>query len=232
MVKYYRKSRSVYGQKRFRKNKFMRKRTTFKRRRFVRSVRRIAINSNELKSIVNYNTGSVTGTGSVNVEITPTVSQGSARYERTGNRIFLKGFTVKTYYEYIGNATNAGTKIANIREIIYRQKGASAVGGIDLLDNDASAYLLVSTKVSGNVHFSRDRAFILEQHNYDPSTHAHAKTISSYVPINKVVNYDDSVATVREAWARIYLFFNNNVTPGDNNTINYKWFCKLYFRDV
>lgn len=230
---------SFYNQlimrRKFKTGKF--KRRTFSRRRrngkkFTRRVKRIIRSAAETKYVFFAATGSTLPVVPAIVEVTPGVTQGVLQTSRIGNKIQPMGMSFGIELQMLGNGITS-QKINNVRVLVYKMKDRNqAIFQSDLVMSTNNAYASLAPKQYGNVKFMKDKRFHMGPHN-DPFNGSPPgyRLWNWRIPCRGTWYYDDNTNFSRTPYSNLFIMIYSDV-PLTDNTLNYRLFCAMYYKDL
>lgn len=148
----------------------------------------------------------------------------------------MKGISIKFVYTFLGNSAQSSTKILEVRHLIWSPKGSTVpTSGMLVEDNSYTNGVIQTHKVSGDVIWRQDKAFMLSPHN-DPYTAMFpaAKVVKIWIPFNKVFTFDDNSGSYNELNRQIWWTVGTNMgsVPADPLSLVYNVQTKMFFRDL
>lgn len=221
------------------------KRSTFRQKygSLTKAVKRIARNMNEPKNVDGYYTKTDIkhnlSTGSFQLNTVATAgtfcvlpAQGDTQNTRDGNKIYLKGISVRLLLGWQNDRLNTTFRVI----IQRRNKGLACSTYEDLFDNITGNCLLDP--------FDRDKGTVMSQKFIKvgainpgvPTTgKEYTKAVRLYIPINKVVtftgNADLTNNLASDYWISIYGYDAYGTLTTD--TVGYvQYFARSHFKDM
>lgn len=160
------------------------------------------------------------GTTAVPLHFTA-VAQGTAQNQRIGNSVYVTGLALNFLF-----VSHSSAPQSNVRFVVFHDtqtvSDTTSIGWTELMDNGSMWSMVNRGSQRGRFKILMDKTCSLS-----PATNYAENYMKNYIPINKTVEFNSTVATDIQKNAIYGLVISDDNT----NQPGFTYYSRLYFRD-